>query len=787
MGDKMKYGRFSKDGKEFIITTHCLPKPWVNYLYNEKYCAIVSHTGGGYSFEQDCKTKRITAWTPDNLFTDRPGRYVFLRDDESGEYWSINWQPICPEKQNFQCIHGLGYTTISSTVNKISGQITYFVPIKDSLEIWKIKISNRDSKKRKLSLFSVVELIINDFQLEMLFKNIFAMYNKAWFDKESQTIISAKNTWGWTGVYPYRTYFGANFKVHGWETRRESFYGSPLLLSKPKAVRDGKCANTDNLGENMVSALQHDFVIKPKEEKEFVILLIHAKNRLIAKNLLARYRNLKNVDKALQEVKHFWNEVIGRVKVKTPDEDFNRMVNIWSKYQLYTTNAWSRSPSYYHEGTGGRGYRDSCQDAEGILSLDAGYVKNKLRKIAKLHGKDGHCAPGWSDDYGPFTDTPRADHPVWFTYTLKAYVEETGDINFLNEKAKWLDGGEGTIFEHCLANIDYLWKNRGRHRLPLIGIADWNDAIDSAGDKGRGESVWLGISFHRTLLFAAGLAKILGKNDVEKDLIHKANEIRKIINGSAGWDGKWFKAGYTDEGNPFGSVKNDQGKIHINSQTWSILSKVCDLDRQKQVMSMVDKYCDSPHGPVLLAPPYTKIDLSIGRITKFAPAIKENAAIFCHAVTFKIMADCMLGRGDKAYNSFCKINPMKQAPSLYKAEPYVFAEYLVGPSHPYRFGEGAYTWLTGTAAWMYLAATEWILGARRDFDGLKIDPCLPKHWGKCRIERPFRNAIYRIEIENPNHVEKGVKEIYVDGAKINGDIIKPHGDGKVHEVKVMMG
>jgi len=202
---------------------------------------------------------------------------------------------------------------------------------------------------------------------------------------------------------------------------------------------------------------------------------------------------------------------------------------------------------------------------------------------------------------------------------------------------------------------------------------------------------------------------------------------------------------------------------------------------------MVDKYCDSQHGPILLAPPYTKIDLSIGRITKFAPGIKENAAIFCHAVAFKIVADCILGRGDKAYDSFCKINPMKQDLNLYKAEPYVFAEYLVGHSHPYRFGEGAYTWLTGAAAWMYLAATEWILGARRDFDGLKIDPCIPKHWKKCRIERPFRNAIYRIEIKNPNYVEKGVKEIYVDDEKINSDIIKPHSDGKVHEVKVIMG
>jgi len=782
-----KYGYFSGDRKEFIITTPRLPKPWINYLYNEKYCAIVSHTGGGYSFEQDCRTKRITAWNPDNLFTDRPGRYVFLRDNENRKYWSINWQPICPETQDFQCIHGLGYTVISSTVNKIRGQITYFVPLKGSLEIWKIKISNESKKKRDLSLFSVVELIINDFQVESLFKNIFAMHNRAWFDKKLQAIISAKNSWGWEGVYPYRTYFGANFEVHRWETRRESFYGIPILPSRPKAVIEGRCANIENLGENMVSALQHNFTIKPEEEKNFVILLVHTKERELAKKLLTKYRSLLAVDKALQEVKTFWDKVINTVKVKTPDEDFDRLVNIWLKYQLYTTNAWSRSPSYYHEGTGGRGYRDSCQDAEGILSLDSAHAKNKLRKIAILHAREGYCASGWSDDYGPFKDAPRADHPVWFTYAVAEYVKETGDINFLNEKAKWLDGGEGTIFEHCLANINYLWTHRGQHGLSLIGAADWNDAIDSAGDKGRGESVWLGIAFHRTLLYAARLAGILGKKDIEKDLLNRADEIRRIVNGPAGWNGRWFKTGYTDEGDPFGSIENKEGRIHINSQTWAVLSEICDTEKQREVMSMVDKYCDSAHGPVLLAPPYRKIDPSIGRITKFTPGMKENGAIFCHATAFKIVADCMLGRGNKAYESFCKINPMTQNIDVYKAEPYVFAEYLIGPSHPYRFGEGAYTWLTGTAAWIYLVATEWILGARRDFEGLRIDPCLPEHWEKCWIERPFRNAIYRIKIENPKHVEKGVKEIYVDGEKVNGNIIKPHADGKIHEVRVIMG
>ena len=367
-------------------------------------------------------------------------------------------------------------------------------------------------------------------------------------------------------------------------------------------------------------------------------------------------------------------------------------------------------------------------------------------------------------------------------------MKETGDIDFLNEKIRWLDGEEGTIFEHALANCSYLWKNRGAHKIPLIGIADWNDAIDMAGRKEKGESVWLGIAFHRTLLYAAQLAHLLSKKEVEKELLDKASQMKEILNSELGWDKDWYLAGYNDEGEKFGASECKEGRIHLNPQTWSILAGVSEGEREKKVLATIDKYCHTEHGPVLLHPAYTTLDLSLGRITKFAAGIKENAAIFCHAVAFKIVADCMAGRGDKAYESYCKIHPMKQPDyEVYKAEPYVFTEYLVGPDHPYLFGEGAFTWITGTAAWMYLAATEWILGARREFEGLRIDPCLPRTWHRCRIKRTFRGDVYDILIKNPKGVEKGVKELIVDGRKIKGSVIKPFGDGKRHNIQVIMG
>ena len=784
----MTYGHFSSDGREYIITDPNLPRPWINYLYNSEYCAVISHTGGGYSFFKDCRTTRLTTWNPENLYTDRPGRYIFLRDNDSGRYWSLNWQPICPEKQDFQCRHGQGYTVIKSRVAKIRGKITYLVPRDEPCELWQVSIKNEDTKERNISVFSYVNQILGDFQLELLFKNIFALYNEADFDTELEAIIAQKHTWGWERAFPYIGFFGSSAPVRGYDCRKEAFWGRYERANRPEVLVKGRCTNSKAYGENMVSSLEHNFKLKPEEEISFTIIMGLAKEKREAARLLKKYRDPNEVKKALKKINHFWQSLMEKVVIETPDPDFDRMVNIWSKYQLYTANTWSRSPSYYHEGTGGRGYRDSCQDAEGILSLDAAYTKNKLRTLATMHFKDGHCASGWSDDYGPFTDSPRADHPVWFTYTLVSYVKETGDIDFLREKIRWLDGGEGTIFEHTLANLSYLWKNRGRHKVPLIGIADWNDAIDMAGRKGKGESVWLGIAFHRSLLYAAQLAHLLNKKEVEEELLDKASQMKEILNSSLGWDKGWYLAGYNDEGEKFGASECREGRIHLNPQTWSILARVSEGEREKKVLAAIDKYCDTRHGPVLLHPAYTTLDLSLGRITKFARGIKENAAIFCHAVAFKIVADCMAGRGDKAYQSYSKIHPMKQPNyEVYKAEPYVFAEYLVGPDHPYLFGEGAFTWITGTAAWMYLAATEWILGARREFEGLRVDPCLPRSWHRCRIKRTFRGDVYDILIKNPEGVEKGVRKLMVDGKKIKGSVIRPFGDGRVHNVEAIMG
>ncbi len=785
----MNYGHFTEEGLEYVITNPNTPRPWINYLTNEKYCAIISNSGGGYSFYKDCGANRILRWAPENWHTDRPGRYVYIRDDETEDYWSATWQPVREKPQFYECRHGLGYTKIKTKNKEISSEITYFTPKDDPVEVWKVTIKNEDQKKRKLSLFPFAEWMIGKYLLELQFRNILTLYNRVWFNEKDQAIL-AKKTAAWAEFKivpdPYTSFFATSLNVDGYDCNKDRFVGRYNTIENPQVIKEGRCKNTISSGEDSVAVVKHNVELDPNEEITFSVVIGINEDRKKISELIKKYRDLGAVAQEFELVRKKWGSLADKVRVKTPDKDFDNIVNVWVKYQLYIANYWSRSPSYFHEGAGGRGYRDSNQDAEGILAFDVEHAKRKLRTIATLHHNDGQTAPGWSDETGFFEMRPVKDHPTWFPVSLASYVRETGDVDFLNEKAKYTDGSEATIFQHALDNLYFTYGDRALHGMPRIGHADWNDAFDTTGIKDRGSSVWLAMAFHRSLIHTEHLARFIKKDDIADDLRRKAEEMRNIIN-SEGWDGNWYLRGFNDDDKPFGSKDNEEGKIFLNSQSWAILGEVADEEKQNKCLESMDKYLDGEHAPALFHPAYTKFDPTVGRITMFSPGTKENAAVFCHAVAFKIVADCKVGRGDKAYDSFTKILPNKKDPEVYKTEPYAFAEYLVGPDHPYLYGEGAFTWITGTASWMFIAATEWILGARRTFEGLKVDPCIPSSWDRCKITRPFRGATYEIEIENPNGVQKGVKEMTVDGEKIDGQLIEPHGDGKTHKVKVIMG
>jgi len=787
----MQYGHFSQDRKEYIITNPNTPKPWFNYLFNDSYHALVSHTGGGFSYYKDPKFYRFLKY--DHLSTDRPGRYCFIRDSKTKDVWSINWQPIRKKLQSWQCTHGLGYTRIESKNKGINSELTYIVTLKDPAELWKVKLTNSTKSKKHLKLFPMAEFICGDIAIETHYRNILMLYNQAGYDKKNKAIVAFKHS------FQPKKNFGFGFmatdqEISGFDTNRDIFWGQYNDCGVPEIVSKGKCSDTECRGEDMLGTFEIDVELKAGESKEMVMLLGYTEKKTEIANLIKKYNSVKKFDAELEKIKKYWTNHIEKLHVKTPDDDFNTMANIWGKYQLLAITHW-RGTSQYHGVEGGLGYRDTAQDAEGLFSQDTKLARAKLEKILYYQYNCGHAVSGFSDIEGTWEKMGqagllmKADVAVWLPYAVISYLKETGDFDYLDKVVPFHDGGEATVYEHVLRAVRYLFSALGKHGLPLIGKADWNDAYDAVGIKGKGESVWLGMALCRACQQVAELAEFVEDYHIADEMKKMYKKMYTIVN-KVGWDGDWYLAAFNDKGLKIGSKENKEGKVPLNSQTWAILSGVVTEKRLPKILKQIDGYLDTDFGPALFLPSYTSYNPNIGRVTAFAEGTKENAAVFSHACAFKIVSDCMLKRGKQAFDTYKKLCPMsksKQDHNKHKVEPYVWAEYVVGPGSGHRFGEGAFTWNTGTSPWMFTAATEWIIGVRRELGGLLIDPCIPSNWKKCFIRRPFRGATYEVTIKNPKGLEHGVKYLIVDGKKQASNLITPHHDGKVHKVEAVMG
>lgn len=805
----MNYGHFSKDNLEYIVTSPTTPYPWINYLTNERYCSIISQCAGGYSFYRDCRTNRLMRWAGENYHTDRPGRYIFIRDGKNA--WSATYQPLRVSPSSYECRHGLGYTTIASGYHGVKSEITYFVPLDEDCEVWLASITNTTGKTKTLEIFPYMEFLLGDLHEELRYRNIMNLYNRIWFDKK-QKVIFAKKTAQWQGmnIQPFSSlaFFASSLPIKGACTQKEAFLGRYNTEEKPDAVLQGKFKDFPLCsGEDSIGSFKHVVTLKPGQRIEFSVVLGQTEKTGSLRTLIKNYTNVAFAKKALAKTKADWQKkIVGNIEVKTPDHDFNTMINVWVKYQLYICNLWSRSPSFFHEGGGGRGYRDSCQDSESIVSIDPQLTRKRIKEVASLIRRDGTTAPGWSETTGPYKALPNKDHPVWLTVTVSAYVKETGDKGILFEKVpylkdKWIKGwevdhrwkggakkdGVGTLLEHLEKNLNFTFNDVGERGLPKIGHADWNDAIDAAGIKHKGESVWLAQALVRSLKILAELFDHLGDKGKKEKYLKMADVMDKRVNEKC-WDGQWYSRGFDDGGQVYGSHKDKEGKIFLNTQAWAILGGVARGARLKTILKSVDKYLNGKHGLALFYPAFTSWVKRLGRISMFSEGTKENAAVFCHAATFMTVAYATCGCGDKAYEAMKKIMPNAQKDmERYKTEPYAYAEYLIGPESPYRYGEGAFTWITGTAGWNFMAATEWVLGARREFNGLRVDPTIPRHWKECSIRRTFRGSIYDIHIKNPKGKEHGVKHVFVDGKEISGNLLPVFGDKKTHSIKVILG
>ncbi|MDO8586774.1 MAG: glycosyl transferase family 36 [Armatimonadota bacterium] len=778
-----KYGRFSEDGKEFIITRPDTPAPWVNYISNTRYTGLVSHTGGGYSYWVDPRDSRITRHRYNSLPWDRPGRYVYVRETD-GEFWSLSWQPVPKELDFYECRHGMGYTTISTRYRDLSGEITYLVPPDDDLEIWRVRLRNLAYEERRLSLFSYVELCLGHALVDLINQPNDQHFNIVTYDHDHKAIYATKNYWVTyreatvkqpNQAWDRYVFFTTSLPIVSREGSKDAFIGKWRSESNPDGVERGMLTDTDITAGDACAALHSEIVLEPREETDFVVLLgcVNADGyRETAYPLIRKYLDLANVESAREGVKRYWESYLSSPIVETPDPNMNLMLNVWAKRQAWVTFNMNRNAGYYHGGLlFGVGMRDSAQDMMGPLLAEPDAVADRLTEVLSHQFADGSTLHNYFKLTGHGEKTGHSDTPLWLPLAIMNYLKETGDFAFLERIVAYQDGGQGTVREHLERAIDYPLSNLTPNHLPKFGPGDWNDTLDYVGRKGIGESVWVAEFLCFILRETADLLDRLGDGNKAAQYCREYDLIADALNTRC-WDGEWYIRGTRDDGGVIGSSRNTEGRIFMNAQSWAVISGVAPEDRARRCMDSAYRMLNTERGPQILAPAYRHPDPGVGLATRCVPGKKENGAIFNHVAAWAILGECVLGNGERAYEYHRKTMPMNQAydPDLYKMEPYVYSEYVTSPEHE-TFGQASHSWLTGSAVWMLRGGLDYILGARPTYDGLLIDPCVPPAWDGYRITRRFRGAMYEIEVRNPNHVQRGVRRLEVDGREIPGRVL----------------
>lgn len=762
----MDYGDFSDDKKEFIIKRFDTPTPWMNYLCNGRYAALISQTGGGYSFFEDPKYQRITRYRYNNVPMDRPGRYIYLRDMDSAEYWSLGWQPVCKAPQAWECRHGLGYTKISSEYNKIRGEVIYFVPLDDSLEVWLIEVTNTDNKMRSINVTPYAEFALFDVMEETMFHPNLHYFSTAEYDAKDKSIYYSfyNKKKGYFQRNFSKAYFSvANKDITGFDCERESFIGRYRSESNPEVIEKGKHNNSIVIGGNVIGCLSAPLNLKAGESKSVIVVLgveVYD-DKLNSSETLRKYSYEGHIISEFERVRNYWRDYTSKLTVEVPDEIVNANINIWNQYQSRTTFDWSRYASLmYNTGTGrGIGFRDTSQDTIGVVHSIAPQVKDKIKLLAKNMYEDGHAYHLFFPTIGTGDPKKYSDDHLWIIPAVYSYICETGDFAILDEEVNYIEGTKGSIYEHMKRATEYTLNNTGPHGFPLMFYADWNDCLNDICKKGKGESVWVAQFLCYVARQMTQLAQKTNKLNDGELFTQIYDDMKKKINDIA-WDEEWYIRAFTDEDKPIGSKSCEEGKIHINSQSWAVISGVADEERGKRCMDAVRKHLDTELGIRIVWPSYVKSPDDVGSLINYPPGIKENGAIFCHANTWAVIAEAMLNRADHAYDYYYKLLPSvasrKVGIERYRVEPYVYSQFLFGPDHP-QMGRGSHSWLTGTSAWMFRAFTDWILGIRATLDGLVIDPRIPSSWDGFKAKRHYRGVTYDITVCRTSKTEKKIE------------------------------
>lgn len=790
-------GGFKEGGREYEIilrTGVTTPLPWSNVISNGKFGFLVTESGSGYTWHENSRENKLTTWSNDPV-SDTPGEVIYLSDDETGEIWNVTPLPI-REKEAYSVTHGYGYSIFRHSSHGFEQELIQFVPVNDSIKLSLTRLKNISDSTREISLYYYIRPVlgVND--------QVTASHIST--QKHESGAILIRNTYNeeFTGRVAF---VHTSEKVSTFTCDRKEFFGGGTL-SDPPGIKMVKLSETTGAGIDPCVVICTSISFKPGEEKELVFMLGQERNGKSAEALMGKYRKISEVKKALSEIKGFWRDKLESIQFSTPDKAMDCILNGWLLYQVLSCRMWTRS-GFYQAG-GAYGFRDQLQDSLSVAHILPEITRAQILLHSKHQFIEGDVQHWWHEEKYKGTRTRFSDDLLWMPFVTAEYIRITGDTDILKVEMPFLEDEPlrdfedesyriprvsnevSSLYDHCIRAIERSLRF-GENGIPLIGSGDWNDGMNTVGNKGRGESIWLGWFMYSILMKFAPICSDMGEEERARRYTDIAKDIVRAIEENA-WDGNWYRRAYFDDGNPLGSIQNSECQIDSLAQSWAVISGAGDRERIGAAMKALENYLiKMDEGLIkLLTPPFDEGDLEPGYIKSYVPGVRENGGQYTHAACWVVMAFALLGDGDKASELFNLLNPINHAKthmeySKYKVEPYVMAAdvYSVEP----HTGRGGWTWYTGAAGWMYRIGMEYILGFKKNGDNLLIDPCIPKGWGGFEIRYRYKETHYHISVKNPDGVNTGVSKVIVDGKEVEEKVIKLVNDKMEHEVEVVLG
>lgn len=798
-----QYGYYTEDYREFVITDPRTPRPWFNYMWNRQYAGLISHTGGGFSFLESPRDNRISRMRYNCLPWDRPGRYVMIKDVATGKYWSMSWAPTIELKYDFyECRHGQGYTKITTEINGIRGEITYFVPNDVNAEVWRVKLTDVSGAARDLEVYSFLELLMGNALNDQINQPNDKHFTDIHFDQDLQALVATRRYWVLNkGVsvkqpnidWKYQIYFSQSLPISGFDSSLDTFIGRWRSESNPVAVETGVMQNTEITAGDPVVALQSKISLGANSSVDFAVVLEIAEKapplpplvkggEIVEK--VGKFSSpplirgaggdliLEIVDRQFLQLKQKWDHHLSSVQVQTPDPAFNAMINVWNQYQAAVTFDMARNSGYYHGGLlFGTGMRDRFQDILGVVMVDPVRVRERLIKALNFQFKDGSTLHNYFVLTNTGERTNHSDTPLWIPFGIVEYLKETGDFSILEEVVTYHDDTSGTVYEHLVRALDFAIANTGERGMPRIFTGDWNDTLDHVGSQGKGETTWG--AFFLGYVLKKSLPVCEYKQDAQsfEKFQNFYEHLRKVTNDIC-WDGEWYLRAFRDNGEPIGVSSASQGRIFLNAQSWAVISELAPSDRADRCMASSREYLATPFGMQIVAPSFTEIDDTVGLISRCVPGKKENGAVFNHASSWFVLASLLNGDTEFAWEIYRRMMPINSSQATdakcdrFETEPYVYPEYVTSPDHETQ-GQASHSWLTGTAVWMLRIGIDYILGFQPTFEGMVIDPKVPSEWSGFTAQRQFRGKVLSLTVTN----HSDVKQMLVNGEVVTGKLI----------------